>query len=173
MKPMEPDELLRADSNEIAALPGEQARALLIRILDAFDRGELSNFDHLILLGIRLAAAGFNGLDLAAVEWASERPSEDRLDIVSMLLSGLWKHRKRGTRITPAALHGLMTLHEAVMPTEATEYQYLLALSEATSAGKEYQDVVRGALEDALRKSLSNPELDRILKDVIRRSLQP
>jgi hypothetical protein len=168
---MSESEVLSLDSGQLTALPGEQARAILIRVLDAFERGELANFDHLMLLGIRLASSGHNDLDLAAVEWVSAKPSAARLDILCTLLSGLWKHSIRGTRINAAALDCLIRVHEIIRPDEAVEYQFLLALSEA-SAGGTLRQIVRGILEGALERHLSNPQLDRILKDVIRESLR-
>jgi hypothetical protein len=167
---MNDSELLSLDKERLTAMTRELARAMLIRVLDAFERSELNNYDHLILFGIRLAGSGHADLDLAAVQWAATQPSLTRLDIVCTLLSGLWKHGMPGTRVNFAALETLIHLHDLVRPAAAEEYQYFLALSEV-AAGKTLRPVVKGILEKALETRLPNAELDRILKGVIRDSL--
>jgi hypothetical protein len=164
-------DLVSLDNERLGVMSDEQARAVLIRVLDSFESSELSNYDHLMLFGIRLARSGHSELDLAAVDWAAANPSLVRLDIVCTLLSGSWKHTLPGARITAAALEGLIRVHGIVRPVGAEEYQYLLALSEI-SAGNTFRSVVRGILEKALKMELPNSEMDRILKGVIRESLR-
>src|ERR1700722_11399352 len=138
-------ELLSLDTDRLTAMTGEQAREMLVRVLDAFERSELSNYDHLILYGIRLASSSHNALDMATVDWAAEKPSLVRLDIVCTLLTGLWKHTISGVRVNGPALEGLMRVHEAVKPVDAEEYQYLLVVSEV-SAGRVFRQLVRETL---------------------------
>jgi hypothetical protein len=171
MKPMNDTELVSLDSSRLAAMPAEEARAVLIRVLDAFQRSELTNFDHLVLFGILLSSSGHHDLDLAAVEWISTKPSSVRLDIVSTLLSGLWRNSVPGARVNRAALDALLRIRDVIQPSDDAEYQCLLALSEV-AAGKVFHHVVQGTLEKALQKNLSNTEMDRILKGVIRQSLR-
>ena len=158
----------RGSSVSLRLCPGTQARQLLIETLDAFERGEQSNLDRLVLLGARLAHIGHRGLDVAAVDWSGQRPSRHRLGIVSNLLCGLWKHGVEGTHVAASAIEGLARLHPLTRGNEALDYQVLLALA-ARASGIALPDVVRDILNAALEKPLSNPELDRILKDVIGR----
>jgi len=160
---MEYRHLSPSDVRKIASLPVDRIRETVISVLNASEPHSL-NADAFVLLGINLS--NHRQLDLAVVEWADTVPSEDRLDMVCVLLTGLWQ---RG-RITVGALDRLISLHDAIKPGEAVEYWYLLALSEAAQG--ETRDRVREILDQARESQImSNAALDRILKERITRAV--
>lgn len=95
------------DLSAIAALSRADVEAYLRRLVSELaDGAEPLNADRLVSLGNTLELAGWAAVDRTLTSCLAERPTERAVDVVSLILTGLWR-----SSIDPAALN---TLAEAI-----------------------------------------------------------
>jgi hypothetical protein len=104
------------------------------------------------------------------VRWATEDPSERRLEIASTLAWGLWNPRFRDVRPTPEAVRELIALRERVSPNEDIDYVTLMALADAARVA-DVRELARPVLLAARERPLSHPELNQTLQATIKHVL--
>lgn len=159
---MNADTLIRTELATLRAWSSVEMETQLRSLLHAYEFGELSNFDKLNVVGMRLASAGQNVVDLDAVLWAEQNPSTTRLEIVATLLLGLWYPWSSHTRITPEALDRFLALLNSIRPEEDIDYTCLMAVAQA-AAVPALRDRVRPILTRVQERPLSDPILNRNL----------
>ena len=126
------------DLEAVAALdPATMAAYVVERLAKDERRYPLVDADRWVSLGVSLHLARQQRVDLAATAWLRERPTSERLDLVCLLLSGLWRSGRAAPAVHPAALREVVAARAQVDPSPGT---YLIALDYAVAATQDDGD---------------------------------
>ena len=155
-------------TDKIRALEHSSVGELLLLLMGEYeDSLEPVNFDRLMGIGIVLARAGTEDVDVTALHWLLQQPSSRRVDIVSALLNGFWKANLRRIPVPPERVEMLLQGGENTELSNDAEFSFIQVLCQIMQPDASLP--IRARIRDKFREVLQRPIADweTVMRSVI------
>jgi hypothetical protein len=166
MRPEERDMSRKAYKESLGGSDSAAVRRTLEQIMNAHERAG-ANIDELLFLGVLTGGSEHEDADVAVLDWLLASPGNERVDIASALLTGMWM-RRRKSPFPAANVERLMAARRGLALCDDAEYSYVLALSEAVP---QLPEPLRERALDDMRDAQQrvSPGAQRLIKELLQR----
>jgi len=158
---------LRRDESGLAGATAEEIAASVEAFADRAERAHPDlDADQLVSTGFAVARSGrADPAGTAAIDWLLRAPSAPRLEIASLIMSGLWVRVASGPRVVPAHVAGLIEARRQAPFDETANAASLLALG-ATLFGS-LSPSLRALIVEELRTAAAEPRVSSALREYL------
>lgn len=159
------DILTRRDRAALQAAPNEEVYRAIRAVCDKSEGDEM-DFDKLTSTAMFVASTGHESADVAVVDWFTECPTDERLDVACALLNGFWAGVSRKRAADPKLVARFVQARPATRQSADAENSYVQAMLRVVDDARtteNVQQIAIAAIREVLHRKTGNSTLDQHL----------